>query len=116
MVLSDLATICKKIAENSAVPENLRVQADTFIKKYDSLVKVTPPCISSRESANTNGAVPTENTRSSAVASLLVEPAFVISNIRSAIETSAHRLMHTRSQVGIESTPSPQYKKKSASS
>ena len=38
MVLSDLAAICKKIAENSAVPENLRVQAGAFVKEYDLLV------------------------------------------------------------------------------
>jgi hypothetical protein len=38
MVLSDLAAICKKVAENSAVPENLRVQFDSFAKEYDSLV------------------------------------------------------------------------------
>ena len=38
MVLSDLAAICKKIAENSAVPEKLRVKAGEFVEEYDSLV------------------------------------------------------------------------------
>ena len=38
MVLSDLAAICRKIAENSAIPENLRVKASTFVEEYHSLV------------------------------------------------------------------------------
>jgi len=38
MVLSDLAAICKKIAENSTVPEKLREQASAFAREYDSLV------------------------------------------------------------------------------
>jgi hypothetical protein len=37
MVLTDLAGICKKLAENSAVPETLRVQARKFGEEFDSL-------------------------------------------------------------------------------
>ena len=37
MVLTDLAGICKKLAENSAVPEALRVQARKFVEEFDSL-------------------------------------------------------------------------------
>ena len=37
MVLRDLAGICKKLAENSAVPERLRVEARTFGEEFDSL-------------------------------------------------------------------------------
>jgi len=38
MVLTDLAGICKKLAENSAVPENLRVEARQFGEEFDSLL------------------------------------------------------------------------------
>jgi hypothetical protein len=38
MVLSDLAAICKKLADNSDVPEKLRTQAGELVKEYDSLV------------------------------------------------------------------------------
>ena len=37
MVLTDLAGICKKLAENSDVPEPLRVQARDFGEEFDSL-------------------------------------------------------------------------------
>jgi hypothetical protein len=37
MVLTDLAGICKKLAENSAVPETLRVKAREFGEEFDSL-------------------------------------------------------------------------------
>jgi hypothetical protein len=38
MVLSDLAAICKKLSENSAVPDRLRARADEFVKEFNSLV------------------------------------------------------------------------------
>ena len=37
MVLTDLAGICKKLAENSAVPDILRVEARNFGMEFDSL-------------------------------------------------------------------------------
>ena len=37
MVLTDLAGICKKLAENSAVPEAMRVEARKFGEAFDSL-------------------------------------------------------------------------------
>lgn len=37
MVLTDLAGICKKLAENSAVPETLRVEVRRFGEEFDSL-------------------------------------------------------------------------------
>jgi hypothetical protein len=37
-VLTDLAEICKKVAENSAATENLRRQASQFVAKFNSLV------------------------------------------------------------------------------
>ena len=37
MVLTELAGICKKLAENSAVPETLRVEARKFGVEFDSL-------------------------------------------------------------------------------
>lgn len=37
MVLTDLVGICKKLAENSAVPEKLRVEARKFGEEFDSL-------------------------------------------------------------------------------
>ncbi len=37
MVLTDLAGIYKKLAENSAVPEELRVKAREFGEEFDSL-------------------------------------------------------------------------------
>ena len=46
MVLTDLAGICKKLIENSAVPENLRVKAREFGEEFDTLAphrgKATP--------------------------------------------------------------------------
>ena len=38
MVLTDLAAICQKRAENSAVPEELRVQARRFVEEFNSLL------------------------------------------------------------------------------
>ena len=38
MVLTDLAGICKKLAENSAVSETLREQARNFGEEFDSLL------------------------------------------------------------------------------
>jgi len=38
MVLSDLAEICKKLAEHSDVPKALRAQAAEFVTKFNSLV------------------------------------------------------------------------------
>jgi hypothetical protein len=37
MVLTDLAGIYKKLAENSAVPENMRVEARKFVEEFGSL-------------------------------------------------------------------------------
>ena len=37
MVLTDLAAICMKLAENSVVPEELRFEADQFLEQFDSL-------------------------------------------------------------------------------
>ena len=37
MLLTDLATICKKLAENPAVPDDLREQARGFAEEFDSL-------------------------------------------------------------------------------
>lgn len=37
MVLTDLAGICKKLADNSAVPETLRLKAREFGEEFDSL-------------------------------------------------------------------------------
>ena len=38
MVLNDLAGICKKLAENPAVPERLRAEARKFGEEFDSLL------------------------------------------------------------------------------
>jgi len=38
MVLTDLATICRKLAENSTVPERLRERAGEFVREYESLL------------------------------------------------------------------------------
>jgi hypothetical protein len=38
MVLSDLAAICEKLAENSIAPESLREQAREFVAEFDWLV------------------------------------------------------------------------------
>lgn len=38
MVLADLAEICKKLNENLAVPEALRLQAHKFVSEFNSLV------------------------------------------------------------------------------
>ena len=40
MVLSDLAAICNKLAEHSAVPEELRVKARRFVLEFNSLLPV----------------------------------------------------------------------------
>jgi hypothetical protein len=37
MALTDLAGICKKLAETSTIPENLRVKAREFVREFDSL-------------------------------------------------------------------------------
>lgn len=37
MVLTDLAEICKKLTDNSAVSETLRVQARQLVAEFDSL-------------------------------------------------------------------------------
>lgn len=37
MVLTDLAAICQKLAENSALPEELRGQAGRFVVEFNSL-------------------------------------------------------------------------------
>ena len=37
MVLTDLAGICQKVADNSAVPETLRAEARKFREEFDSL-------------------------------------------------------------------------------
>lgn len=38
MVLTDLAAICKKLGENAAVPEELRVQARRLVEEFNSLL------------------------------------------------------------------------------
>jgi hypothetical protein len=38
MVVGDLAAICKKVAENSAVPDGLRVTARGMVEEYESLL------------------------------------------------------------------------------
>jgi hypothetical protein len=38
MVVMDLAAICKKLAENSVVPNSLRVQARELLDEFDSLL------------------------------------------------------------------------------
>ena len=38
MVLTDLAAICKKLGGNSAVPEELRVQARRLVEEFNSLL------------------------------------------------------------------------------
>lgn len=38
MVLTDLAAICKKLAENSALREELRVQAGQFVEEFNLLL------------------------------------------------------------------------------
>lgn len=40
MVVTDLAAICKKLAENSAVPDELRAKAGQFVEEFDSLLPV----------------------------------------------------------------------------
>ena len=39
MVLTDLSAICKKLTENSAVPEELRVRAREFVTEFDTLLQ-----------------------------------------------------------------------------
>ena len=38
-VMRDLAAICKKIAECSAVPDDIREQASAFVKEHDVLAQ-----------------------------------------------------------------------------
>jgi hypothetical protein len=38
MVLSDLAAICKKLSENSALPGQLRTEASQFLEEFNSLL------------------------------------------------------------------------------
>lgn len=38
MVLTDLATICQKLADNSLLPEELRVQARQFVAEFNFLL------------------------------------------------------------------------------
>lgn len=38
MVLTDLAAICQKLAENSAVPEELRMRASQFVTEFEALL------------------------------------------------------------------------------
>jgi hypothetical protein len=38
MVLSDLAAICKKVAANSAVPDELRADAREMVEEFNSLL------------------------------------------------------------------------------
>jgi len=38
MVLVDLAGICKKLADNSAVPDALRARARQFAQEFDTLL------------------------------------------------------------------------------
>lgn len=40
MVLIDLAAICNKLADNSAVSEQLRVKAREFVTEFNSLLPV----------------------------------------------------------------------------
>jgi hypothetical protein len=40
MVLSDLAGICKKVAENSEVPDALRADARDLVEQFHSLLPV----------------------------------------------------------------------------
>ena len=40
MVVMDLAAICKKLAENSIVPDDLRAEAREFVEEFDSLLPV----------------------------------------------------------------------------
>ena len=37
MVLTDLAAICKKLADNPAITEEMRAKARQFVEKYNSL-------------------------------------------------------------------------------
>lgn len=37
-VLTDLVVVCKKLAENPVVKEDLRVQAHEFVAEYNSLL------------------------------------------------------------------------------
>jgi hypothetical protein len=38
VVLSDLAAICKKLAENSAVPDEMRVHARELVREFELLL------------------------------------------------------------------------------
>jgi len=38
MVVSDLAAICKKVAENSAAPDKLRADARELVAEFNSLL------------------------------------------------------------------------------
>ena len=37
MVLTDLAALCKKLADNPAITEEMRAKARQFVEKYNSL-------------------------------------------------------------------------------
>jgi len=39
MVLTDLAATCKKLAEHSAAPEELRTQARKFVEDFNALLQ-----------------------------------------------------------------------------
>lgn len=39
MVLTDLSAICKKLDENSAVPEGLRLKAHEFVAEFNSFLQ-----------------------------------------------------------------------------
>lgn len=38
MVITDLAAICKKLSDNSAVPDELRARASQFVEEFNSLL------------------------------------------------------------------------------
>jgi len=38
MLLTDLAAICKKLSENSAVPEQLQLQAGRLVEQFNELL------------------------------------------------------------------------------
>ena len=38
MIVMDLAAICRKLAENSIVPNNLRAEARELVEEFDSLL------------------------------------------------------------------------------
>jgi len=40
MVVIDLAAICKKLAENSIVPDDLRAEARDMVEEFDAILPV----------------------------------------------------------------------------